>query len=374
MVARLKAAGAIMVGKTNTPTLGWLGATHNLLFGATRNPWNLDRTPGGSSGGASAAVAGGLGPLGVGTDGGGSIRIPASFAGIFGHKPSYGRIPTYPASAAWSLSHIGPMTRTVADAALMMQVCAGPDERDPYSLPRDGVDYVRAIRGGRQGAPGRLRRGPGEPDRGGSRGAAGRRPGGAGVPRARVPRGGGGAALAVARRVLVRDLLRGRGDPAPPVQATARTTSSPGCTRSSDATAAEPPEPVRAGVVRPARLVAAPARVLRALRSPADADGRVPAVRPRPRSPERDRGQAGARPTAGSRTPIPSTSRASRPRRSPAASPGTGCPSGSRSWAGASTTRRCSAPRRRSSAPGPGRTRGPACRRRPASPRRAGSP
>jgi aspartyl-tRNA(Asn)/glutamyl-tRNA(Gln) amidotransferase subunit A len=151
MVARLKAAGAIMVGKTNTPTFGWLGATHNLLFGATRNPWSFDRTPGGSSGGASAAVAGGLAPLAVGTDGGGSIRIPASFAGIFGHKPSYGRIPTYPASGAWSLSHIGPMTRTVADAALMMQACAGPDERDPYSLPRDGVDYVRAIRGGVKG-------------------------------------------------------------------------------------------------------------------------------------------------------------------------------------------------------------------------------
>ncbi|HWC05397.1 MAG TPA: amidase family protein [Methylomirabilota bacterium] len=148
MVARLHAAGAIMVGKTNTPTLGWLGATHNLLFGETRNPWRLDRTPGGSSGGASAAVAAGLAPIAVGTDGGGSIRIPASFAGIFGHKPSYGRIPTYPASGAWSLSHIGPMTRTVADAALTMQVCAGPDERDPYSLPRDGVNYVTAIRAG----------------------------------------------------------------------------------------------------------------------------------------------------------------------------------------------------------------------------------
>ena len=136
MVARLRAAGAIMVGKTNTPTMGWLGATHNLLFGATRNPWRRDRTPGGSSGGASAAVAAGLAPIAVGTDGGGSIRIPASFAGIFGHKPSYGRIPTYPASAAWSVSHIGPMTRTVADAALVMDVCAGPDERDQYSLPR----------------------------------------------------------------------------------------------------------------------------------------------------------------------------------------------------------------------------------------------
>ena len=151
MVARLKAAGAIMVGKTNTPTFGWLGATHNLLFGATRNPWRPDRTPGGSSGGASAAVAAGLAPIAVGTDGGGSIRIPASFAGIFGHKPSYGRIPTYPASAAWSVSHIGPMTRTVADAALAMQICAGPDERDPYSLPPSGVNYVRATRGGVKG-------------------------------------------------------------------------------------------------------------------------------------------------------------------------------------------------------------------------------
>ncbi|HWN89807.1 MAG TPA: amidase, partial [Verrucomicrobiae bacterium] len=107
MVERLMGAGAIQLGKTNTPTMGWIGATHNLLFGVTRNPWNLDRTPGGSSGGASAAVAAGLGPLAIGTDGGGSIRIPASFAGIFGHKASFGRIPAYPASAAWSLSHIG---------------------------------------------------------------------------------------------------------------------------------------------------------------------------------------------------------------------------------------------------------------------------
>jgi Asp-tRNA(Asn)/Glu-tRNA(Gln) amidotransferase A subunit family amidase len=151
MVARLKAAGAIMVGKTNTPTFGWIGATHNLLFGTTRNPWRRDRTPGGSSGGASAAVAAGLAPIAVGTDGGGSIRIPASFAGIFGHKPSYGRIPIQPGSAVWSVSHVGPMTRTVADAALAMQVCAGPDERDPYSLPRDGVGYVRAVRNGVKG-------------------------------------------------------------------------------------------------------------------------------------------------------------------------------------------------------------------------------
>jgi aspartyl-tRNA(Asn)/glutamyl-tRNA(Gln) amidotransferase subunit A len=151
MVARMKAAGGIQLGKTNTPTFGWIGATHNLVFGVTRNPWNTDRTPGGSSGGASAAVAAGLGPLAIGTDGGGSIRIPASFAGIFGHKASYGRIPVYPPSGAWSLSHIGPMTRTVEDAALMMNACAGPDERDQYSLPADGTDYVKALKGSLKG-------------------------------------------------------------------------------------------------------------------------------------------------------------------------------------------------------------------------------
>src|SRR2546430_943596 len=147
MVERLKAAGGIMVGKTNTPTFGWIGATHNLVFGPTRNPWHLDRTPGGSSGGASAAVAAGMGALHVGTDGGGSIRIPASCAGIYGFKPSYGRIPLHPPSGAWSLSHIGPMTRTVADAALTMDICAGPDERDPYSLPADGTRYARGLGG-----------------------------------------------------------------------------------------------------------------------------------------------------------------------------------------------------------------------------------
>ena len=151
MVQRLKAAGAIMLGKTNTPTFGWIGATHNLLFGPTRNPWNLGRTPGGSSGGASAAAAAGLVPLHVGTDGGGSIRIPASFAGIYGLKASFGRIPAYPPSGAWSLSHIGPMTRTVADAALMLQVAAGPDERDQTSLPAARVDYVKALAGGVKG-------------------------------------------------------------------------------------------------------------------------------------------------------------------------------------------------------------------------------
>jgi aspartyl-tRNA(Asn)/glutamyl-tRNA(Gln) amidotransferase subunit A len=151
MVERMKAAGGIQLGKTNTPTFGWIGATHNLLFGITRNPWNHDRTPGGSSGGASAAVAAGLGPLAIGTDGGGSIRIPASCAGIFGIKPTFGLIPVYPWSAAWSLSHIGPMTRTVEDAALVMNVCAGLDERDAFSVPAPRVDYVKALSGPLEG-------------------------------------------------------------------------------------------------------------------------------------------------------------------------------------------------------------------------------
>lgn len=150
-VARMKAAGAIMLGKTNTPAFGWIGITDNLLFGVTRNPWSREHTPGGSSGGAGAAVAAGLAPLAIGTDGGGSIRKPAAFTGTFGLKPSHGRIPIHPMSAAWSLSHVGPMTRTVADAALMMTVCVGPDDRDPHSLPGAPVDYVRELRGGLKG-------------------------------------------------------------------------------------------------------------------------------------------------------------------------------------------------------------------------------
>jgi aspartyl-tRNA(Asn)/glutamyl-tRNA(Gln) amidotransferase subunit A len=121
--------------------------TDNLLFGPTKNPWSRGHTPGGSSGGAGAAAAAGLGPLHLGTDGGGSIRKPAAWCGIFGLKASYGRVPVHPHGAAWSLSHAGPMTRTVKDAALMLRVMAGPDERDQYSLAADGVDYVKALGG-----------------------------------------------------------------------------------------------------------------------------------------------------------------------------------------------------------------------------------
>jgi aspartyl-tRNA(Asn)/glutamyl-tRNA(Gln) amidotransferase subunit A len=149
--ARLREGGAVLLGKTCTPEFGWKGVTDSALTGITRNPWNLERTPGGSSGGASAAVAAGMGPLAIGTDGGGSIRIPASLAGIYGIKPTFGLVPIYPFSAAWGLSHIGPMTRTVADAALMLNAAAGPDARDPFSLPSLRVDYVKALKGGVKG-------------------------------------------------------------------------------------------------------------------------------------------------------------------------------------------------------------------------------
>tara|TARA_Y100000758_G_scaffold187073_1_gene133235 strand:- start:145 stop:1569 length:1425 start_codon:yes stop_codon:yes gene_type:complete len=141
LVARLRQAGAVLIGRTNSPEFGWKGATDNLVFGTTRNPWNTERTPGGSSGGASAAVSSGMGPVGIGTDGGGSIRIPAAFCGLFGIKASFGRVPNYPATTVDSLRHKGPLTRTVADAALVLDVIAGPDDRDSLSLPADSVSY-----------------------------------------------------------------------------------------------------------------------------------------------------------------------------------------------------------------------------------------
>lgn len=151
-VARLKSAGAIIIGKTNTPEFGYMAVTHNRLFGITRNPWHLDKTAGGSSGGAAAAVASGLGPLALGSDGGGSIRIPASFSGIFGFKPSYGRVPHLPGFPGWeTLSHTGPMTRTVADAAMMMDVIAGPDNKDRHSLPAIANTYSGRLRGSLKG-------------------------------------------------------------------------------------------------------------------------------------------------------------------------------------------------------------------------------
>ncbi|HVV19698.1 MAG TPA: amidase [Pseudonocardiaceae bacterium] len=135
VVERLRVAGAVPVGKTTTPELAWKAVTDSPLTGITRNPWDPTRTPGGSSGGAAAAVATGMAPLALGTDGGGSVRIPAAFTGTFTLKPTYGLVPHFPASAFGTLAHTGPMTRTVADAALMLDVIAGPDHRDWSALP-----------------------------------------------------------------------------------------------------------------------------------------------------------------------------------------------------------------------------------------------
>jgi aspartyl-tRNA(Asn)/glutamyl-tRNA(Gln) amidotransferase subunit A len=150
VVERLYAAGAVMLGKTNTPELGWKGDSGNRVFGPSFNPWNLAKTPGGSSGGAAAAVAAGLGPLAQGSDGAGSIRIPAAFCGIFGLKPSFGLVPQYPPSAVGDLSHLGPMTRTVRDAAMMLTALAGADARDRLSWS-SGIDYTRDLEAGVRG-------------------------------------------------------------------------------------------------------------------------------------------------------------------------------------------------------------------------------
>jgi aspartyl-tRNA(Asn)/glutamyl-tRNA(Gln) amidotransferase subunit A len=155
-VARLRAAGAIVLGKTNAPEFGYTAITKNLVYGVTRNPWNLERTPGGSSGGSAAALASGMLPLVTSSDGGGSIRIPASFTGAFGLKVSFGRVPTGP-SDLWSSDDTavsGPTTRTVEDAALFLDQVVGPSPHDPNSLPHPGISYLEAVRGD---APRKLR-------------------------------------------------------------------------------------------------------------------------------------------------------------------------------------------------------------------------
>ena len=150
-VARLREHGAVLVGKTTTPEFGWKGVTDSALTGITRNPWDPARTPGGSSGGAAAAVAAGMGPLAIGTDGGGSIRIPCAFTGLFGLKPSFGRVPAWPLSPFGTVAHVGPMTRTVGDTALMMNVLSLPDARDWHSLPCDARDYRIGLEDGVRG-------------------------------------------------------------------------------------------------------------------------------------------------------------------------------------------------------------------------------
>jgi aspartyl-tRNA(Asn)/glutamyl-tRNA(Gln) amidotransferase subunit A len=154
-VARLKSAGAIVVGKTNTPEFGFTGFTKNRLHGVTRNPWNPDRTPGGSSGGSAAAVAARMVPMATGSDAGGSIRIPASYSGCFGLKPSFGRIPLGP-SPFLQMSHmwtLGPLTRTVRDSALYLDCVAGDHPSDPDSLPSLSAPFLRAL----DRSPGKIR-------------------------------------------------------------------------------------------------------------------------------------------------------------------------------------------------------------------------
>jgi aspartyl-tRNA(Asn)/glutamyl-tRNA(Gln) amidotransferase subunit A len=133
--ARLRESGAVLLGKTATPEFGWRGSTDSPRHGITRNPWDTTKTPGGSSGGAVAAIAAGLGALATGTDGGGSIRIPAAFTGTVGIKAHYGRVPAWPLSPMGSVAHVGPQVRTVRDAALMLDVLARPDPRDWTALP-----------------------------------------------------------------------------------------------------------------------------------------------------------------------------------------------------------------------------------------------
>ena len=145
---RLEGAGGVFLGKTTTPEFGWKGATDSPLTGITRNPWKLERTPGGSSGGAGAQIAAGLGPLAQGGDGGGSIRIPSSFSGIFGIKPTTGVVPYVPMPHNDLLSHLGPMTRTVADAALMLSALAGHDPCDRFSVPWASRNYLDGLDAG----------------------------------------------------------------------------------------------------------------------------------------------------------------------------------------------------------------------------------
>lgn len=143
-VARLREHGAVLLGKTTTPEFGWKGVTDNALTGITRNPWDPSKTPGGSSGGAAVAAATGMGALHQGSDGGGSIRMPAGYTGVYGVKPTFGRVPAFPLSPFGTVAHIGPLTRTVADSALMLAVMGEPDARDWYAVPADGADLRRA--------------------------------------------------------------------------------------------------------------------------------------------------------------------------------------------------------------------------------------
>ncbi len=149
--ARLREQGAVFVGKTTLPEYGWIGVCHSPLTGITRNPWNAEHTPGGSTGGGAVAALLNLGVLHLGTDGAGSLRIPAAFAGVFGFKPSFGRVPAYPASPFSVLAHQGPIARRVADAALMLSVISGPDARDMSAWNTPAEDFTTGLDAGVRG-------------------------------------------------------------------------------------------------------------------------------------------------------------------------------------------------------------------------------
>ncbi len=151
VVAALRRSGAVLPGKTTTPELGWKGVTDSALEGVTRNPWDPAKTPGGSSGGSSAAIAAGMVPLALGTDGGGSIRIPCGFSGLAGLKPTFGRVPAWPASPFGPVAHVGPMARTVTDTALLLDVMAEPDARDWQALPPARTSFAAGIDDGAEG-------------------------------------------------------------------------------------------------------------------------------------------------------------------------------------------------------------------------------
>ena len=333
-VARLREHGAVILGKTTTPELGHKFVTDSPLTGITRNPWNLERSPGGSSGGAAAAVAAGLGPLAVGTDGGGSIRIPATWSGIVGHKPTAGRVPTWPPSRWGALSHVGPLARSVEDAALLLTVLAGPDRRDPAALPPDGRDYRIGLEDGVAGLRDRV-----QPRSGAGGGRAGDR----------RRRGGRGPGARAAGRARGRDQAPGhRGDRAgTPHVLHGHLRPVPG---GADAGAARPPGSLPAGGRR-----GGPGHHRGGLpRGPDDAPGRRRpdggALRG-PRSPRAARASTSRRrrcracPTGSGARPRPSpagrTTPASRWRASPVDSPGTAFPSACRSPGRASPTRSC---------------------------------
>ncbi len=151
LVGSLRRTGAVLLGKTTTPEFGWKGVTDSPVHGVTRNPWKADLTPGGSSGGAAVAAACGMGALHVGTDGGGSIRIPASFTGVVGFKPTYGIVPRHPPSPYGTLSTAGPLTRTVADAALLMEVLTEPYPLDFYAVPHERRSFRAGLDAGVDG-------------------------------------------------------------------------------------------------------------------------------------------------------------------------------------------------------------------------------